>query len=157
MENESLPQSRIGSVLNRRSSITFEKHSQRSMLPLRTKQANNGQNEYRSSPNRLSGTSIVSFGSSGKSDDHTLLMDSDQTGLMDVLIQLESEQREMAFELREINSEARSLVSDNIANLHAFQSAASRVSWNDSMTCGSGNASSGWTRTRSISAAKGDS
>jgi len=53
-------------------------------------------------------------------DDQTLLMDSDQTGLVEVLIQLESEQREMAFELREINSEARSLAPENVANLHAF-------------------------------------
>ena len=54
-------------------------------------------------------------------DDHTLLMESDQTGLMEVLVQVESEQREMAFELRELNGESRCLAAENIANLHAFR------------------------------------
>jgi hypothetical protein len=54
-------------------------------------------------------------------DDQFLFVNSENPGLIDDLVQLEGDERALAVELRDLCVEARHLLFDNIANLHAFR------------------------------------
>jgi hypothetical protein len=54
-------------------------------------------------------------------DDQFLISNTENPGLIDDLVQLESNERELSIELRQLGGEARELGPDNVANLHAFR------------------------------------
>jgi hypothetical protein len=54
-------------------------------------------------------------------DDQSLILQSEQPGLIDELVILEAEQRELSFEIRSLTHESRELASDNLNNLRAFR------------------------------------
>jgi hypothetical protein len=54
-------------------------------------------------------------------DDQFLIASSENPGLIDDLVQLETDERQLSQELRELCFEARNLAFDNVANLHAFR------------------------------------
>jgi hypothetical protein len=54
-------------------------------------------------------------------DDQFLIASSENPGLIDDLVQLETDERQLSQELRDLCFEARNLAFDNVANLHAFR------------------------------------
>ncbi|MBY0587376.1 hypothetical protein K2X85_09385 [bacterium] len=54
-------------------------------------------------------------------DDQFLISTTENPGLIDDLVQLEAQERELSLELRDLGLEARGLAPDNVANLYAYR------------------------------------